>query len=576
VLSKGDEIDNIPGTDRADEVGDLAKAAAVFHQNNKLTHELLDRSQDMIANQEVMNIQLQAEKDKAENAAKAKSMFLANMSHEIRTPMNGIVGLVDLVLKSDLNAKQKNYLNRIAYSGQIMMNVINDILDFSKIEAGKMEIEQVEYDIDTVIENLISALDVRINEKKLNCRVMVSKNVPKTLIGDPLRISQILLNLCSNAIKFTEQGLISIHLDYKNEYMIFKVIDTGIGMSAEQKDTIFQSFTQADGTTSRKYGGTGLGLTIVKQLIELMDGDVSLMSEVGKGTSVSVKIKTQHTLDSPAVSRLDVPSNSILYLSERENTGEDMLNAYGLNLTYLDTNDLLKTILEDSSIKAASIKPPLFIEASTPRFLESIKEAIDAALSAGLSVGLLLQTSELQAKKYIKESWGLPVLQHPFSPSQSHDYLLTLYGDGQVGHGLQNTPISSSEEIDESAQYHWHVLLVEDNEINQLVAGDMLESLGLTYEVAENGQIAVDMIDSESNYDLVFMDVQMPIMDGYTATRLLREKGYNKLVICGLSANALQGDKDLAMEAGMSDYLTKPLQMIEMEQLLKQYLLRLT
>jgi signal transduction histidine kinase/CheY-like chemotaxis protein len=562
VLSKGDEIDKIPGTDRTDEVGDLAKAAAVFHKNNRLTHELLEHSQDMIANQEVMNIQLKAEKDKAENAAKAKSMFLANMSHEIRTPMNGIVGLVDLVLKSDLNAKQKNYLNRIAYSGQIMMNVINDILDFSKIEAGKMTIEQVEYDINTVIENLISAMNVRINEKKLNCRVIVSKSVPKTLLGDPLRISQILLNLCSNAIKFTEQGLISIHLDYKNEYIFFKVIDTGIGMSAEQKDTIFQSFTQADGTTSRKYGGTGLGLTIVKQLIDLMDGEVSLMSEVGVGTHVNVKIKTQDTFDFPAISPLDVASNNIFYLSEREHSGEDLLHGYGLNITQLDSS----TTMEKSNA-------PILIEASSTKFLESITVATDAAIVSGLKVGFLLQASEKQAKAYIKKQWALPVLQHPFSPSQSHAYLLNLYSDGQ---SLKNDDVSTTDNIDQSGQYQGHVLLVEDNEINQLVAGDMLESLGLSYDVADNGQKAVDMINSEASYDLVFMDVQMPIMDGYVATRLLREKGYNKLVICGLSANALKEDKDLAMEAGMSDYLTKPLQIVEMEQLLKQYLLGLS
>jgi CheY-like chemotaxis protein len=435
-------------------------------------------------------------------------------------------------------------------------------LDFSKIEAGKMTIEQVEYDINTVIENLISAMNVRINEKKLNCRVIVSRSVPKTLIGDPLRISQILLNLCSNAIKFTEQGLISIHLDYKNEYILFKVIDTGIGMSAEQKDTIFQSFTQADGTTSRKYGGTGLGLTIVKQLIELMDGEVSLMSEVGKGTSVNVKIKTQHTFDFPAISPLDVASNNIFYLSEQEHSGEDLLHGYGLNITQLDSS----TTMEKSN-------GPILIEASSAKFLESITVATDAAIASGLKVGFLLQASEKQAKAYIKKQWALPVLQHPFSPSQSHDYLLNLYSDGQ---SLKNDDVSTTDNIDQSGQYQGHVLLVEDNEINQLVAGDMLENLGLSYDVVDNGQKAVDIINSETTYDIVFMDVQMPIMDGYVATRLLREKGYNKLVICGLSANALKEDKDLAMEAGMSDYLTKPLQITEMEQLLKQYLLRLS
>jgi signal transduction histidine kinase len=560
ILSKGDEVDRIPGAERSDEVGDLAKAAEVFHKKNNLTHELLERSQDMIANQEVMNILLETEKDKAQQAAKAKSMFLANMSHEIRTPMNGIVGLVDLVLKTKLDEKQKNYLNRIAYSGQIMMNVINDILDFSKIEAGKMEIEQVEFNINTVIENLISAMDVRINEKNLNFIVVVNKRVPSILIGDPLRISQVLLNLCSNSVKFTEQGLIEINLDYQNNFLEIEVKDTGIGMTENQAASIFQSFTQADGTTSRKHGGTGLGLTIVKQLIELMHGEINLSSEFGKGTQVNVKIKAKNSVASKNIFELGQPANSILYTFESLNAITEVL---------LDNLSLGVTKLSFDKFNA-SIDGPILIEAKTFDALKGLSLEIDSLVNSGEKIGFILQTNNNEIRDFISANWELPVLQHPFSPAQCTAYISTLCMDKSA----DNTTLSHQQHSEDQALalYEGHVLLVEDNDINQLVAGDMLEGLGLTFDVVDNGQKCLDAVISEKQYDIIFMDVQMPIMDGYTATRELRQRGYSQLVICGLSANALKEDLEMAKQVGMTEYLTKPLQIKSLENLVKKYL----
>lgn len=563
VLSRGDEIHSIPNTQREDEIGALAKAAEVFHDKNKQTHELLERSQDMIANQEVMNIQLENEKTKAEKAAQSKSMFLANMSHEIRTPMNGIVGLVDLVLKTELNSKQQNYLKRIAYSGQIMMNVINDILDFSKIEAGKMEIEDVEFEINAVIENLISAMIVRINEKEVDFRVIISEQVPKKLRGDPLRISQILLNLCSNSIKFTDLGYVEVTIDYQNGHMLFSISDTGIGMTEEQINTIFQSFTQADGSTSRKYGGTGLGLTIVKQLVDLMHGDIKLTSKVNEGTQIHLEILSQHPSVEKAISPIDLDdqTDEIYYLTDTgSDFGEkDLLNQYGLSVTSIIEADLT-SICENNDKKS-----PVVFHANDIAFLEGNCEAIDAIIKANIAVGFILPANALKLKHYIYNRWHLPALSHPFSPSQSRAYLLDLYG-------IEKSEDDIPESQRQHAKFNGHVLLVEDNIINQLVAGDMLEGLGLTYDLAEDGKKAVDKITNQNTYDMVFMDVQMPIMDGYTATKKIRERGFHDLIICGLSANALSEDLDRAKEAGMSDYLTKPLQLHEMEEKLSQYL----
>jgi signal transduction histidine kinase len=560
ILAKGDEVDRIPSTERSDEIGELAKAAAVFHKKNKLTHELLERSQDMIANQEVMNIQLEKQKEKAEKAAQAKSMFLANMSHEIRTPMNGIVGLVDLVLKTDLTNKQERYLHRIAYSGQIMMNVINDILDFSKIEAGKMEIEQADFEINTVVENLISAMIVRVNEKGLEFRINISDRIPHYLLGDPLRISQILMNICSNAIKFTEKGRLQVNIDYQEGHLLFVVADTGIGMTPEQTSTIFQSFTQADGSTSRKYGGTGLGLTIVKQLIKLMDGEVSLESVMNKGTTVSFKIPSEQSSNQFIYDLPELASHHVTYMLEDPSETElpELLKNLGLVASPLPHTDLSKHV-------SIADTPPMLVQVSSLEYLKSIAADISGMKDAGISVGFLLPTNGQDIKQYIVSEWDLPSLVQPFPPSYAKDYFLRLFG-------IKVAADTSKKENNQTSKYQGHILLVEDNTINQLVAGDMLESLGLTFDLAENGKVAVSKVCSDQVYDMVLMDVQMPIMDGYEATQKIREKGYKDLIVCGLSANALSEDIMRANHAGMNDYLVKPLQLSEMEEKISKYL----
>ncbi len=557
-------MSQIPSTHRYDEIGDLAKAAEVFHTKNKQTHDLLERSQDMIATQEVLNLQLAAEKDKAELAAKSKSMFLANMSHEIRTPMNGIVGLVDLLLKSDMNDKQRNYLNRVAYSGEIMMNVINDILDFSKIEAGKMEIETIEFEINSLIENLISSMAVKLTDKALDLRVSVDKTVPKVLLGDPLRISQALLNICNNAIKFTEHGFIEVNVTYTSaadQRLCIEVVDTGIGMNDEQVKTIFNSFTQADGSTSRKYGGTGLGLAIVKQLVLLMGGEIKVESQQGRGASIHVSIKAQAVGSDRALQPIASNYKKLLLVSD-----DNQQKMGGAFLSHVSAN--IETVMAQNFNPAKNNCDAVIFSSSFIRTNSAYLQVITDYQQQGMPVGLVLESSEKHLKKSILGSVKLDVLLHPFSPKRCNDYLIKLLTSQTLEAG------GKQHEQQINNQFCGHVLLVEDNEINQLVAGDMLETMGVSLEVVSDGQQAVDKIMNGGQFDLVLMDVQMPVMDGYTATKVIRAAGFDELNICGLSANALKEDFTRATEAGMNDYLTKPLQLVDMQGMLKKYLTR--
>ncbi len=553
-ISRGGTVDGIPNVNRKDEIGDLARAAELFHNNSQLTKKLLVRSQDMIANQEVLNIQLEQEKKRAELAAQSKSMFLANMSHEIRTPMNGIIGLIDLVLKTNLTSKQQRYLERVAYSGKIMMNVINDILDFSKIEAGKMEIEKIEFDVNQLIENIISSIQVKIDEKNLDFNIWVDKSVPKTLMGDPLRISQILLNLCSNSVKFTDSGKVVIRFTYADDMFAFEVQDTGIGMNAEQLDSIFESFTQADGSISRKYGGTGLGLTIVKQLIKLMDGDIQVESKINQGTTMRVSLSCVSKGNEKTLRSVNQDVSCIAYYSDAENHDfYELLLALNIPLKYYSQDDL-ESVFKDERNAMVYVSKAIN------------NSFIDVILAQHEKVLIVFGADNQIEKERLKSIDHVDVLVHPFSPNQFQWFV-------ENGLNIQNQVIQNppSELVAQHKVFEGHVLLVEDNQINQLVAGDMLESLGLTYDVAEDGEQAIDII-KQTRYDLVLMDVQMPKMDGYTATRNLREMGYTDIIICGLSANALKEDLEQAQQAGMNDYLTKPLVLMDLSSMLEKYL----
>ena len=410
-LAKGNANIALPLARRKDEIGSLAFSAEAFQHKNQQTEELLEKARELNKQQEVLTENLAVEKNKAEQATQSKSLFLANMSHEIRTPMNGIMGLVDLTLKTALDDKQKDYLTKVAYSSKIMMGVINDILDFSKIEAGKLEIEETEFSIDDVFSNLASAIFVRADEKALDFNLRFSADLPETLLGDPLRINQVLLNLCTNAIKFTHHGKVEVYAYTTHRgddtFLNVDVSDTGIGMTAEQTGKIFESFSQADGSTSRKYGGTGLGLTIAKQLVQLMGGSIEVDSTPEQGSCFRVCFRVNVITPRQAFD----PQDQAMYFCRLSNdalVNDEVITslAHAEPLTSAALIERLKTHKNATTI----------IELSDKESLSPLHAPLQSTQTNGGRIGFITSMHPSQLKSTLKEQWQVPVISQPFTP----------------------------------------------------------------------------------------------------------------------------------------------------------------
>ncbi len=548
-LTNGEDSGTIPGSRRRDEIGKLARAARVFRDKNRQTEALLQDTTAMNSQLEELNKALSESKRRAEQATASKSIFLANMSHEIRTPLNGIVGLIDLAQQQDMSETMRSYLEKAAYSSQILMSVINDILDFSKIEAGKLNIEEVSFSLHSLFDNLIAVIALRAREKNLNVTLTVAPDLPPQVIGDPLRIAQIIMNIGVNAVKFTDQGSVDIQfsgtLNDKGNLLQLKLEtrDSGIGMSDAQLNRIFQPFTQADGSTNRKYGGTGLGLAIVKQLTELMNGKLEVESSPGKGSCFTVTLPLRVFQNQTGIlSELSALPPSSQYVTDEPLLAEAYCDKTGLSDRLISTGAL------DSHFT-----PPdcLLVDIRDINEYRNRLPQLKQFRQKGCSVGLILRTlGGSNTDRYLAK-WSGPLLMHPFTPMQFERFISELAGN-------QTAPASLSYDAMDNPALEGHVLLVEDNNINQVVTGELLNSLGMTFDVAEDGKQAITRIENAPYYDVVLMDVQMPIMDGFEATMALRHKGFTDLPIIGLSANAMKEDAHQAESAGMNDYLTKP------------------
>ncbi|HEX8377884.1 MAG TPA: response regulator, partial [Pedobacter sp.] len=537
-----------------------------------VNEELEAQSEELLA----MNEELQDERIKSDNANKAKTVFLTTMSHEIRTPMNGVIGMASLLAKTPLSDEQSHYVDIIRSSGDNLVTVINDILDFSKIESGKMELEQRSFNLFDCIEEVFELFSEKASTAVLELLYQINPDVPEYIIGDSVRLRQIILNLVGNSVKFTKEGevfLLVSCLKRKGTQveLLFEVRDTGIGISEKKLNSLFQPFTQADSSTTRKYGGSGLGLAISKRLVELMKGEISARSELGKGSSFFFNVQTtEGTGEIKEHPESTVLSGKCILVVDDNATSRTVLQSY----------------LESWKINAVSVASAA----------EALAEIGRTDFDLVITDMCMPEMDGLQLAKRVKETKAhLPVMLlntlgqdcfeannqlfcgaviKPVRRNELKKMIVNQFSTSQrAAKNLDKEPDQFSAEF--SQKFPLDILVAEDNLVNQTLILTMMDKLGYKIDFAGNGLEAVEAVKIKK-YDLILMDMQMPEMDGLEATKEIKKLDITRQpTIIALTANAMQDDKNICLAAGMNDYMAKPLRFEKLVEILEKYSLQL-
>jgi len=581
---------------------ELSELANWFNIRTSQLSDVLDRLH-------TKNIDLTDARETAEQASRSKNIFLASMSHDIRTPMNGIIGMTDFLANSNLNVEQKNYVRVINSSAQALLSLINDIMDFSKIDENQLDLEEVPFDLRQVIDDCADLVAYQSSEKRLEFVYYLSPEINRHVIGDPNRLRQIIINLTSNAVKFTPTGRVELWVEAtyqnnENTQLLLEVRDTGIGLSQSAQQNLFSPFTQGDSSTTRKYGGTGLGLTICKHLSEMMGGSIGFRSEEGVGTTFIFKMKLKTNLNainaelesgtnntSKLNASRDLPREKLLILGQnhfQNSVVEQYVEALNYQPQIVTTR---QAWLLEQELNSKSMTTTLCTDLGVLGNLESLIDRLPHTENpyVFLVFKSLEDNSEIYNKALPKDISmrfiSLPLKYDELAQSlalcERNNILESGNGSAQIqviGQALGSNIIQSEHERDKPTMLalsefkQSRILMIEDNKVNQHVLMIMLSNLGLSADVVSDGVYGIEAVNKK-NYDLILMDWQMPRMDGLEATRKIRAmKGSSSPKIIAVTANAMSGDLEKCLEAGMDDYLSKPVQCSELETMLRKWL----
>jgi two-component system sensor histidine kinase BarA len=588
---KNGNLDTRVQTQARGELGKLESGINTMAQSLKEAHEEMQQSVEQatadlrqtLETIEIQNIELELARKEAETASKVKSDFLANMSHEIRTPLNGVIGFINLLMKTKLEPRQEDYLQTINKSAQNLLSIINDILDFSKIEADKLTLDKMPMDINECIEEALTLMAPSAHEKRLALVPMIYADVPEKIIADPLRLKQIITNLVSNAVKFTDKGEVVVRVMLEKEthnqvILRISISDTGIGLSNHAKKTLFKAFSQADSTTTRRFGGTGLGLVISKRLVQQMGGEIRVESKPGQGATFSFTFfadKTQKNYITKINPKLK--NNKVLLFEEHNLTRlslKHVMSTWELKISEVHNLIAIKDLLLAAYHQRNPYKMLMLGLDSTPMHRTMLLELIETCKKYNCHICILSNTTELSIYEDLENPSDITSLAKPVTRKKLLNALITkLLPKDELEQALHDYDPKSGSYNKTDNISKFNILAVDDNPSNLKLVAALLENMGLNVDCANGGEEAL-AISSKKPYDLIFMDIQMPDMDGIQVTQKIRKREDTRkhTPIIALTAHALDSEREALLCAGMDDYLTKPIDERELQRIVNHWI----